>query len=627
MSTRTLITSLATALVAIVAAAASANEYKGPIEMIPTKDGATLYVLNKDSREIAVVSVADAKVERSIPLSAEPYDMCLSADEKTMYVGLGDYAAEVYEGKICAIDLASGNVTGEGVVGHTPCGICATPDGKTLYACLRFEAKLAKISLPDFKVEAKYPALHEPCDAVLTLDGKTYFAANFLPNDPSDGANVAAEVTSLDTATGETKNIRLPNGSSSMHHICLSPDGKYVYTTAILARYQLPTTQVERGWMNTNGFSIIDAEKREFVNTVLLDDVDSGAANPWPIAVTADNKTICVGIAGTHELCVVDAEATHAKLAELPKTAEEAKEKGLTNATTADQVPQLLAFLVGMKKRVKLTTRTIKSKAPRSIAIIGSKVYLGMYYTDDIVVVDLDARRPKVKKFVELGPKPEMDAARRGELAWNDATLCFQNWQSCASCHPDGRSDALNWDLLNDGMGNPKNAKSMLHAIAVPPAMWHGVRVNAEKAVRTGFQYILFANSPEQTYLDIEEYIKAMQPVPSPYLVDGKLSEKALRGKALFESEEIGCAKCHYGEYYTDQKMHDVGTRADFDHQADFDTPSLLGVWRTPPYLHDGRYVELKEVFTEGVHGDVMGAVGDMTDEQIEDLVEYVLSL
>lgn len=622
MSTRTLLISFVTSLAMLIAGAANAGDYKGPIKLLPTKDGSTLYSLNMDAKEIAVVSIADAQVVRTIALPGVPNDMCLSGDEKTMYVGYGDY-----QGKVCAVDIATGTVTGEGVVGHTPKGLCVTSDGSALYICLQHDWKLAKVSLPDFKVEATYPALHEPCDAVLTLDDKSYYAANFLPLDRSDGANVAAEITCLDTATGETKQIRLPNGSSSMHHITLSPDGKYVYTTAILARYQLPTTQVERGWMNTNGFSIIDAEKREFVNTVLLDDVDSGAANPWPIAVTPDNKQICIGLAGSHELCVVDSDKTHEKLAGLPKNAEDAKAQGLSNVTTADQVPQLLAFLVGLKTRVKLNSRTLKGKAPRSIAIVGKTVYCGMYFTDNIIAVDLGARRPKAKEFVKLGPEPEMDAARRGELAWNDAQLCFQTWQSCNSCHPDARSDALNWDLLNDGMGNPKNAKGMVNAIAAPPAMWHGVRVNAEYAIRTGFKFICFANVPEETCFDVEEYIKSLKEVPSPRLVNGELSEKALRGKAVFENEKYACAECHSGPLFTDQKMHDVGSRADYDHMDEFDTPSLLGCWRTPPYMHDGRYVDLHEVFMDGHHGDVLGDIDEMTEEECDDLVEYILSL
>ena len=617
-----IISTIAAALLATTCALAPAGDYKGPIKLLATKDGSTLYSLNMDAKEIAVVSIADAKVERAVALPGVPNDMCLSADEKTMYVGCGNY-----KGTVCVVDLESGQTIAEKEVGHTPCGLCLTPDESALYACLRFEGKLAKISLPDLTVQEKYDAIHEPCDAVLTPDGKSYFVANFLPLDHSDGANVAAEITCLDTASGEIKNIRLPNGSSSMHHIALSPDGKYVYTTAILARYQLPTTQVERGWMNTNGFSIIDAEKREFVNTVLLDDVDSGAANPWPIAPTPDGKKICVGIAGAHEVAVVDIEKTLEKLASLPKDAEDAKEKGLATGTTADQVPQLLAFLVGLKTRVKLYSRTTKAKAPRSLVVVGTRAYVGMYFTDNIMSIDLKARKLQAKEFVKLGPEPEWDAARRGEIAWNDATLCFQNWQSCASCHPDARSDALNWDLLNDGMGNPKNAKGMLFSLNLPPAMWHGVRVNAELAIRTGFLYIMFSNQPESLCLDVEEYLKSLKPIPSPKLVDGELSEKALRGKAVFENEKYACSECHSGEYFTDQQLHDVGTRAEFDHRDDFDTPTLREVWRTPPYLHDGRYVDLHDVFKLGRHGDVLGDVDEMTDEEIDDLVEYLLSL
>ena len=58
---------------------------------------------------------------------------------------------------------------------------------------------------------------------------------------------------------------------------------------------------------------------------------------------------------------------------------------------------------------------------------------------------------------IALGPKPVMTEQRKGELYFRDARLCFQQWLSCATCHPDGRTDGLNWDLLNDGLGNPKD--------------------------------------------------------------------------------------------------------------------------------------------------------------------------
>ena len=596
-----------------------AENYKGPVALESTADGASLFVLCRDSSELLVLNSETMEIAKTFPIPEKPLAMTLSSDEKIMYVTAG-----VLPGKIYAVSTDDGKILREGQTGHTPMGPVLSPDGTKLYVCCQFENAVAQLDVETLTETRRFQTLHEPCDAVITHDGKTVYAANFLPIDASDGADVAAEISAIDTETGETKNIRLPNGSSSMHGICLSPDGKYVYTTAILARYQLPTTQLDRGWMNTNGFSVIDAEKREFINTVLLDDVDLGAANPWPIVTSTDGSKVYIGLAGTHELCVVDMKETLEKLFTLPKTLEEAKASGNYNERTtvlADQVPQQLAFLVGLKKRIKL-----KDKAPRSLCVVGDKVYAGMYFSDTINVIDMKARRPKAKSY-PLGPEPVMSAARRGELAWHDATLCYQHWQSCASCHPDARSDALNWDLLNDGTGNPKNAKGMLFSIETPPAMWHGVRDKAETAIRTGFQFILFSVQPEETYVDIEEYIKALEPLPSPYLFDGQLSEREQRGKALFEREDLGCAKCHTGEYFTDQKIHDVGSRAAYDQMDDFDTPTLREIWRTPPYMHDGRYVHLRDVFKLGNHGDVYGDVAGLSDEELADLTEYLLSL
>ena len=168
--------------------------------------------------------------------------------------------------------------------------------------------------------------------------------------------------------------------------------------------------------------------------------------------------------------------------------------------------------------------------------------------------------------------------------------------------------------------------------------MWHGVRDNTAlngwdtekqgiECIRTGFKWILFREPGEVVYKDIDAYLWAERPVPSPYLVDGKLSERAERGKKIFEDPKVGCLRCHPGEYFTDQKPHNVRTRCYFDTVDAFYTPTLIEVWRTAPYMHDGRYLTMKEVFKHGKHGDGAGDVSGLSDEQIDDLVEYVLSL
>ena len=96
------------------------------------------------------------------------------------------------------------------------------------------------------------------------------------------------------------------------------------------------------------------------------------------------------------------------------------------------------------------------------------------------------------------------------------------------------RTDALNWDLLNDGVGNPKQTKSLLFSLQTPPAMISGIRPNGETAIRTGMRYIMFVTHKEADALDIEAFLRDMPPVPSPALVDGKLSPAAVRGSEVF---------------------------------------------------------------------------------------------
>ncbi|MHC5118519.1 MAG: cell surface protein, partial [Planctomycetota bacterium] len=58
-----------------------------------------------------------------------------------------------------------------------------------------------------------------------------------------------------------------------------------------------------------------------------------------------------------------------------------------------------------------------------------------------------------------------------------------------------------------------------------------------------------------------------------------------------------------------------------------FDTPSLIEAWRTAPYLYDGRAATIKDVLTEFNANNSHGRTTNLTDEQLNDLTEFVLSL
>jgi cytochrome c peroxidase len=170
-------------------------------------------------------------------------------------------------------------------------------------------------------------------------------------------------------------------------------------------------------------------------------------------------------------------------------------------------------------------------------------------------------------------------------------------------------------------MGNPKNCKSMLLAHKTAPAMITGIRLSAEVAVRKGFTHIQFTQIEEGHAVAVDNYLKSLVAVPSPYLVDGKLSLKAQKGKEVFV--KVGCHYCHSGPCFTDQKRHEMGVQGEYDHQNSWDTPTLIEVWRTGPFLHDGRSATMKEVFSVEKHG----LQHHLSEEELDQLVEYVLSL
>ncbi|MBA7664858.1 hypothetical protein ES703_72922 [subsurface metagenome] len=621
------------------------GKYLGPCSVVPSSDSRMLYIAFADAKQIAFVNIHSGKVARSIATPAKPTGLTLSPDGRELYV-----TCAAAQNTLLVMDAESGKIKTTIPVGHMACGPTVTPDGKRLYVCNRFGNDVSVIDLKTRKEVARISATREPLATAITPDGKSVLIINHLPTDRADTSDVAAVVTIIDTQSNATTTIRLPSGASGLRGISVSPDGKYAYVTHILARYELPTKQVEYGWMNANALSVIETREKKLLGTVLLDEMYLGAANPWGVACTTNGKWICVTHAGTHELSVIDAPALLKKLLAMPVNPEPyqmgevvyddrnelldyfrrlratlrgkpAEGGELYTLGSAAGVSNDLTFLAGLRRRIKL-----KGKGPRGLTFIGSKAYVAEYFTDTLSVVQLEPKSPNIVQELALGPKPQLTDRRRGEMLFNDAELCFQHWQSCASCHPEARVDGLNWDLINDGIGNLKNTKSMLLAHKTPPVMSSGVRELAEVAVRTGLRRILFTNPPEEDAATIDTYLKLLEPVPSPYLVDGQLIPIAKRGKKLFFSEKVGCSKCHAGPLYTDMQMHDVGSKSPCDRRRDFDTPTLIEVWRTAPYFHDGRYTTVKESISKCKDHKEGGEV-ELNEQQINDLVEFVLSL
>ena len=567
-----------------------------------------------------------------------------------------------------------------------------TADGvERVYVADRFHGKLLEIDPTNGETTRFWEVGREPFCIEPTPDGKKLVVADRITEMKANQSFSCAKVFVIDLDSGEMKSTALLNGHNTLEDIAISADGKYAFIAAVQCSYLSITSQVSGGWTSENCVLAVDVDRCELIEVFFLDDAELGAGNPWGVAISDDGERLIVSIAGTDEIAYLPLKRLFELIQTRPEWARPGY-GAYSYASFAKgevQLPFRLRVKFGFKGLRQLIARgddvyalsrfddvickaTLKlnppysyypnsyvkqERPPRTLTAAEQPDDKGVPRDDSkeeaeafeklcesvamsenvgapLRFTSLEPRNPMEgvvveRSFARLAPKPVLTTRRRGEIVFHDATACFENWLSCVTCHPDARVDGFNWDLLNDGTGNLKNAKSMLLSHETPPSMISGIRADAETAVRAGFVHILFMSYKEENACCVDDYLSALKPLPSPYLVDGKLSESAERGKTLFESEKIGCSVCHPAPYFTDMRLHNVQSQDPNDFIDKFDTPTLIEVWRTAPYMNTGEYTTIRALFEEGNHGFKKKDFNftDLPKQEQDDLIEYVLSL
>jgi DNA-binding beta-propeller fold protein YncE len=360
-----------------------------PTAIVARRNGDQLFVSCATAEKVICVDVASGKAIATAAVAAAPVGLALSADEKELFV-----TSAAPQSRVSVVETAKMKVKRSFAAGHNSQAPVLSKEGKTLFVCNRFNNEVAFINLANGKTVQRVKVPREPVAQALTLDGKFLLVANHLHAGRSDGDVVASCVSVIDvTEARVVKNIDLPNGSGLLRGVAISPDGKFAAVTHLVSRFHLPTTQIERGWINSNALTLIDLDSMERLNTVLLDNIDSGAANPWAVAWTADNKRIVVSHAGTHEISVIDAPALIGKLQKMPKVKDPNAKVDYTVASRiAADVPNDLSFTVGLRRRLKLAQ---DDRGPRAMAVVGNDIFVANYFSDTLARFDVNCDRPR----------------------------------------------------------------------------------------------------------------------------------------------------------------------------------------------------------------------------------------
>ncbi|MBI4585976.1 MAG: hypothetical protein HY717_18350 [Planctomycetes bacterium] len=618
---------------AVMAGEKPSGVYRSPFDVVFSPDGGLVLASDRTAGKVVFIDARAAHPPiREVALEGEPAGLALSGDGRRLF------AAEYGSGTVAEIDLASGEVVRRLKVGRQPSGLAVVPQKKLLLVANTIRHDVSIVDLETGAETARVAVPREPFFLAVAPDGSMAVAGNLLPAGSARSPEHAAAISliALSGRSFSVHNVLLPPGSTSVRAVKVSPDGRWAYAAHTVGRVNVPTSQLERGWVSTNALSIIDLQERKLYATALLDSLERGAADPWGLALSRDGRKLWITLRGVHELAVLDLGELHRLMAgEGSGAVTSGAKRAAETAALREQIRQepsarlrLVDDLQALGQAGVLRRLPVPGKGPRGAALSpdGKLLAVACYHSGEVAF--FDAESEVYLRSTPLGPQPPADLARRGEILFHDATIAFQHWLSCSTCHPDnGRNDGLHWDLLNDGLGTPQKTRSLLLSYLVAPTTARGVRPDFQSSVEAGFRFLHTEPAPERVQAAMA-YLKSLAPEPSPFLgPDGELGEAARRGQAIFEGKGK-CARCHNGPIRTDLKPHDIGSAGEDEvGGTQFYTAKLLELFRTAPYLHDGRAKDLRSLFKEHNPEGRHGEADRLSEDELNDLIEYLLTL
>jgi len=573
------------------AADAPAAKYRSPNAICLSVDGRWAYVVNMTSDTVSVLDIAARKVVAEIPVGRSPADAACAPDGRTLYVTNG------HGSSVTVVDLPTRRVRRSIRVGHEPYGVAASSDSRLLFVASGMSGTVSVVDVASGKTRLEIPSGREPRFVAEVPGQSKVVVANSL----------GRTVTIADVATGRVLETRRLGRANLLRDIVCSHDGRWAMVAHVISHDEMAPLQMERGMIHANGFSILDLTRPGHRVTFLLDRLLAGAANPWGMALSPDDRWLYVSLAGVHEIAIVDV----AKILDLV-------------AKAGPEVIERLERDVEILDRRNIMRRVSSGGiGPRGIALQADRgeLLVANYFSDSVTV--LDAKTGELRCVISLGPPRQRTLWRRGEMLFNDARLCFQTWFSCASCHQeDATVDGLNWDLPNDRLGNAKNVKSLHDVHDTPPAMWTAARSDIDAAVAAGQRFLGFLPKPENQRA-LVTFLGSPPRPPNPYRQEDRA--RIQHGQRIFVRAH--CSACHPPPRFTDLRKHDLGLASANDLNSRFDTPSLRECYRTAPYLHDGRAATLREIFEQHNPNDYHGRTSHLTPDELDALLAYVRSL
>jgi YVTN family beta-propeller protein len=591
--------------------------YVSPYKLDISNDGNTLYVVGQESNELVVVDLVSGDVIDKVPVGERPHTVVL--DHANQYA----YVSNQWADNIFRIDLASREIVDTLSGGSGPAGMVLSPDDTYLWCVNSYSNNVSVFNLENLREKRRLVAGNNPVSAAMTPDGSEVYISSRRSVEVPHMTHPLTEMTVTGTRYQRVTDRKMFQDAYIMETVAVTPSGDLTVATLIRPKNLIPTVQIERGWMMTEGLGIIERESGRMVQ-LLLDEPNAFYADPFGLVITPDGKKAFVTHGGVDRVTAIDLDEVRKVLAGAPDEALEdyANHLGLSSRYVLGRIPT--------------------GHNPKGMVLSpdGKLLYVAERLNDRIAVIGTE-NLETVKTIGLDGPK-RRTVARHGRQVLNNAKGTFQNQYACYTCHPDAHEDGLVYNMAGKDMGrNLANVQTLRDIGDIPPYKWNGKNQTVYKQDGMRFSMILTRNEAF-THRELDAlvaYIITGNPNPPNlrYNPDGELTAAQERGKEIFYRdvdnygneipEKSRCYICHPPPYFTNLQPEDVGTLAESDDPMKFDVPQLNNVYESPPYLHDGKAQTLEEIWTMYGGEDEHGVANDMTKDQLNDLVEYLKSL
>ena len=570
-------------------------------------DGKLLACSNRDSGTVTIVDLTSHKKLREIKVGKKPEGVTFLGDSHRV-------AVAVYgDDNVQFVDADLGNVDASVAVFDEPYGVVSNRKGTRVFVTLDYPGQLVEIDTATHSIVRTSTVGSFVRGIAIPETDERVFVTEYY----------TSVVKAVDVKTGNVVD-EWPGASTDnlSRQVILNPKRPKAYLPHIRSR----VTANHGSGSIFPYLSIVDTVDGEGkrrtripIDTVFSVQITS---NAWEVGVSPDARQLYVVFAGTNDMFACN--------------------------VIDDDYRE-----IGLRKRIVLGAN------PRAVRVSPDNETVYVYNALDFNVVAFDSESLQKKATIAVTENPLTDEILAGKKLFYTALqpMASRRWISCSSCHPDGEPDGRTWQNP-EGLRNTQSLAGMKfthpihwsadrdevhdfeHTIRGPLMQGKGLirgKVNASLKTK---------NAGLSSQLDaLAAYANSHEVALSPHAKNG-LSNEAAKGKEIFFSAKTKCATCHSGPYFAGKAMaidpaakddqeirfvrHDVGTGNDDPSEKmgpAFDTPTLLGIYRTAPYLHHGKAATLMDVITSQNKNDRHGVTSHLSGADRTALVEFLKAL